>query len=621
MTPEQDAAREKAGRNLAPALAFALLLSVLMVGCNRGPGSGKGSLSPGGSPAAASMRTATAVSGDTGVAKEGTEVVIHVKDFGAVGDGIRDDGPAITAALTEAKKIESPRRVVFEQKTYKIGDNPYSWHYFQISGQWDLTLEGNGATLLFSRQSLAFLFTDGGNITCRGFTLDVYEPLFTQGEVVAKNTDGTMDVRIMDGYPDPPVEAFLVKSNYPAYGGGGRHMIVFDAATGRRNMSMSSDHLYISNIRQISDRIFRFTVKENYLPAFAGVAVGNRVTYGFNGVTLDPAVVAAKNQSSSIYAQIAADRVENITLEDIIIYGSVNGGIRVSDMPGDVTLKQVRVMRKPGTQNLLSTISDALHLMNIRGRLVVDGCFVEAPGDDCINVGTMVEKILSQPAAGGRTMTLQTVDNRYYYYRIREGDELQFYDTASKKVLGTARVTRSLFDLSARTHQVALDREIAGLAPASAEVMDLGQMTLSTEIRGCTMKPVMRNAMLVRAQNMTIHDNTLDLSAGGVLGINLSYASFGDGARCRNITIENNHIINPTSWGILLSCPYRDSVGISDTRDLSILGNTFQADQGRAIQINGLDGLTLRDNRILRGGQVLADPSAYISLVNVTGMK
>ena len=41
-------------------------------------------------------------------------------------------------------------------------------------------------------------------------------------------------------------------------------------------------------------------------------------------------------------AQIAADRVEHITFEDIDIVSSLNGGIRVSDMPGDVTIRKVR---------------------------------------------------------------------------------------------------------------------------------------------------------------------------------------------------------------------------------------------------------------------------------------
>ena len=55
--------------------------------------------------------------------------------------------------------------------------------------------------------------------------------------------------------------------------------------------------------------VFRFHVKEDYLPSLADVAVGDWITYGFNKATLPAAEKAAKDKSASIYAQIAANRV------------------------------------------------------------------------------------------------------------------------------------------------------------------------------------------------------------------------------------------------------------------------------------------------------------------------
>ena len=239
------------------------------------------------------------------------------------------------------------------------------------------------------------------------------------------------------------------------------------------------------------------------------MAVGNWVTYGFNKATLPAAEKAAKDKSASIYAQIAADRVENITFEDIDIVGSLNGGIRVSDMLGDVTLRDVRIIRKPGTRNLLSTISDALHLMNIRGRVVMEDCVVEAAGDDCLNIGAQRDNIIALDASDKRTVTLRSTDNWYYYYTIREGDRLQFLDTASKRVLGVRTVTAAAFNPRNRAHTVTLDREVPGLAPETTQVMNLNHITQSTVIRNNTITPYTRNALLARAQNMTIEGNKL----------------------------------------------------------------------------------------------------------------
>ena len=546
-----------------------------------------------------------------GPSKATAGTLLSVKNFGAVGDGVHDDGPAIAAAFAAAKRRAGGTSVVFEKKTYKLGDNPTAWHYFQLENYSDLLIDGNGATLLCSVGNLGFLFSGGRDITVRGLVFDSSVPYFTQGEVIAVNTSGSLDVKIMEGYSEPPDEAFITANRYRAYGGGGRHMIVFEKGGKLRNTRMGSDHLYIRNITRVSPGAYRFHVKEDYLPRMTGVAVGNWVTYGFNKIGIPASVVSAKDKSPSIYAQIAADRVDNITFENIDIYASLNGGIRVSDMPGDVTIRNVNVIRKPGTRNLLSIISDALHLMNIRGRLILENCVIEAPGDDCLNVGTMLERIVGLSKDDNKAVALRTVDNRYYYYTIRKGDRLQFFNTSSRRILGVAAVTEVEFDRRKRTHHVRLDREIPGLDMKTVQVMNLDQMTRSTVIRNNTMKPYMRNAMLARAQNMTIQNNRLDCSGGGVIGLNLSYASGGDNAQCRNIRITGNTISRPEKIGIVLLNPYQDGDGLFDARRIEIIDNVFDVSAGTAIRISGVQSLTSRDNTFKQNGKPVKDGSRF----------
>jgi len=539
-----------------------------------------------------------------------------VADYGALGDGVHDDGPAITAAFEAAKADSVPNTVVFEKKTYRLGDNPAAWHYFQMTGHEDLVIEGNGATLLCSKGNLAFHFDGGRDITVRGLTFDGIEPYFTQGEVVALDESGSLDVKIMAGYPEPPDDAFLTANKHNAHGGGGRHMIVFESGGGARNTRMGSDHLYIRNITRVSPGVFRFHIKEDYVPRMQGMAVGNWVSYGFNKVNLPAAEKAAKDKSGSIYAQIAADRVENITFEDIDILGSLNGGIRVSDMPGDVTLRDVRIIRKPGTRNLLSTISDSLHLMNIRGRVVMEDCVIEAPGDDCLNIGAQRDKLIALDASDKRVVILRSTDNWYYDYTIREGDRLQFLDTASKKILGVRTVTANAFNPKNRARRVTLDREVPGLVPGTTQVMNLNHISQSTVIRNNTITPYMRNALLARAQNMTIEGNKVDCSRGGVIGLNLSFASGQDDARLRNVRVAGNTFVCPGNIGLAALRPYRDQDGVPDTRDITITDNVFQVGTAKAIRVNGVKGLNLRANRFLKDRKPVEDPTGFTDIHN-----
>ena len=152
----------------------------------------------------------------------------RVSDFGAKGNDRADDGPAIQKAFDAAKKAGGKTTVILEKKRYLLGDNPKAWHYFVMENFSDLTIEGNGATLVCSDGNLAFHFNGGKNITVRGLTLDVTAPRVTQGEVIAVDPAGTLDVKLMEGYSAPPVEAFLKANKHNAWGGGGRHMIMFE---------------------------------------------------------------------------------------------------------------------------------------------------------------------------------------------------------------------------------------------------------------------------------------------------------------------------------------------------------------------------------------------------------
>ena len=528
--------------------------------------------------------------------------LIRVADFGAVGDGIHDDGPAITAAFEAAKADGISSTVIFEKKIYRLGDNPTAWHYFQMLGHDDLMIEGSGATLLCPEGNLTFFFENCRNITVRGFTFDAIRPSFTQGEVVAMQENGSIDVKIMEGYPEPPDEAFLIANGYEAHGGGGRHMIVFEKGGAMRNIRMGSDHLYISNITRVSPSVFRFHVKDDYLPRMKGMAVGNWISYGFNKDNLTKSVVVAKDKSASTYAQISANRVENITFEKLDFFESLNGGIRVSDMLGDVTVREVRIIRKPGSRNLLSTPSDALHLMNIRGKLLIEKCEIEAPGDDCLNVGTLLERIVEISKDDPKVMTLCTTDNRYYYYTIQKADRLQFLDTKTKREVGIATVQNVDIDPKRRCHRIVIDRILPAIDPASVLVLNLNQMTSSTVIRDNVMKPFMRNAMLVRAQNMNIEGNKLDGTHGGVMGLNFTY-SMGESAQMRNINITKNTLAGFQSSGIIISNNYRDQQGVFNARNIAINDNFFQLGQGNAMHIRGVQNLAVKNNRMEKNGK------------------
>lgn len=128
--------------------------------------------------------------------------------------------------------------------------------------------------------------------------------------------------------------------------------------------------------------------------------------------------------------------------------------------------------------------------------------------------------------------------------------------------------------------------------------------------RNITVRPCMRHALLARAQNMTIENNTVDCSRGGVIGLSLSFASGQDDARLRNVRVVGNTFICPDNLALVALRPYREADGSQDARDLTITGNTFHLGSAKAIRVHGVKGLDLRDNRFLKDGKPRANPQA-----------
>jgi hypothetical protein len=129
------------------------------------------------------------------------------------------------------------------------------------------------------------------------------------------------------------------------------------------------------------------------------------------------------------------------------------------------------------------------------------------------------------------------------------------------------------------------------------------------------MKPFMRNAMLVRAQHMTIEGNKLDGTHGGVMGINFT-TSMGESARLRDINISHNTIAGFQSAGIIVGNAYRDPQGLLDARDFAITNNIFQVGPAKTIRIRGVQNLSLKGNRFEKDGKAVEPTTRGVEIAD-----
>ena len=131
---------------------------------------------------------------------------IRPRDFGALGDGVADNGPPIQRAVEALRKSAGPATLRFErERTYRIKTSPDTW-VLTLNGLRDLTLDGNSSTFVLDARLRLLHLTGCTHATIRGFSLD-FDPLpFADGTVIAKDpARRSIDVKVHEGFAVPPL--------------------------------------------------------------------------------------------------------------------------------------------------------------------------------------------------------------------------------------------------------------------------------------------------------------------------------------------------------------------------------------------------------------------------------
>lgn len=119
-----------------------------------------------------------------------SDIVLKAEDFGVVGDGKTDDGPAISAAVNAA--IEQKATLVFDgSKTYYMDQTKNTAAVFRspfaMENASAVTIDGQGATFLAAPGSNYFAMAGCSDIVLKNCTFDYAVPVYLVGKVISNN--------------------------------------------------------------------------------------------------------------------------------------------------------------------------------------------------------------------------------------------------------------------------------------------------------------------------------------------------------------------------------------------------------------------------------------------------
>ncbi len=536
--------------------------------------------------------------------------IFDVTKFGAAGDGIQDDGPAIRRAIAAAVGAGSGATVILKEKAYRIGNYSTSHAQFHLEDVHDLTIEGKGARLLNSPGNSLFTLAGCHNVVISGFTVD-YDPLtFTQGTINAvDSTSGTIDLQLHDGYPLPPEDAWV----YERGGTGGWEWgCVMDPQKRHRRWDIFP-HFFIKSVQalEIQERTYRITVMPQFAQHLGPVRLKDRFF-----LPLCQGSLADRHRTTGNTTSIVGST--DCVLENFSIYGALNGMVfNASRNEGRITLRNITITYKPGTDRIVSTWRDGMHVKDNRLGPLIEDCSFEGMLDDSINI------------SANTAMAVEIISETEYWLvgpPFYAGDRVMVFDPASGRIIAETSVVHA--QPKQKGVHVVLQSPVKGVTAgskrphtdlAATHFYNMSYCNSGYIVRNCTFLPQRRHALLVRSPDALIEGNYVDGVGGSAVRMGNEMGSFYEGPFPSNVIIRNNTFRNTQDPAI---CIYTSGMELDNkalfgdynrfahsnapgtgqgighyTRNIEVTGNSITPLPGQpAIIIRQASDVRLKDN-------------------------
>lgn len=433
----------------------------------------------------------------------------------------------------------------------------------------NITIDGNGATVLVHGKMTPFLFDKCENITVKNLTVDYVCPTMTEFTILS-NDNGNCIIKIN------PDCLFRAKDNdliwqgengadgkpywEDNYIGKGRYIKIYDPVT-KQCRDFSKADLEFEEIRQTDDFTLKVQLKNKNADFPAGCIIQTRSI--------------VRDQTGSLF-----QRCRNLNFENLRVK-FMHGLGMVSQFCENITYKNCDFTPKEG--RTIASTADFFQFSGCRGKILIDNCKAYGSQDDYVNVhGThlrVVDKNDEENSIVVRFMHNET----WGFQAFETGDELEFikWDTlipyANTKVLQY----KKLNDTDTKLY---LDRPLQAIE-INKDVVENATWTPDLYVRNCDFGPTTGRGILCTTRGEIIIENNRFVNLWGpALLIEDDCNFWFESGYTREIIFRNNLVSGCEYANTCEDAPIiRCTPKVMDKNSkefvhgkLAITGNTFQ---------------------------------------------
>jgi parallel beta-helix repeat protein len=547
------------------------------------------------------------------------------------GDGA-DDGPAIRRAIADAvAATDSATCVTFSGGVYDVSPSPDGQGHLPISGSHGMSLVGDTSCAAGSRctelrlsdplvRGVLWSSSDGAALS--DLVVDYATPPFVQGRASTVDpTTCTFTYTPDAGYPllaDP-------RFTGPTWG------TVRDPANPVLLKPSSPLLIGLKSWTPVG-AAYTVTVK----PAYCG-QLGR--TDGGGLQDGDYFVVGARAGETSVQSgpAIQFNGVTGATVTRSTVYSAPGTAVTTLNTDG-LVVDGLQVRRRPGTNRLMSTSADGVHVQGARSGPVIENSLLEGMNDDGINVYTSPLRI-SQVISDTQVRAWAASSG---FNSFRVGDPVTVFDPRTGSMRGPQAFTtvQSITDVVSSADRVTatftlgdpVSGMVAGTTASNSDQIYLRDAAPGTEIRNNTIRENRRYGVLLKTTGATsyVTGNTFTDNSGSAVVL-LNDPDWPEGPPAQNVTISRNTITRAAyqvylgdadDGGAIVVKAQRAGKQLAAQRltsGISISANTINDPPRYAIYVGSAQAVNITRGNLIQassGARVYADPMAAVRLEN-----
>lgn len=466
---------------------------------------------------------------------------------------------------------------------------------FPVISKKNITIDGEGADLIFHGEILPFVIDESENICVKNLSIDYANPFYAQADITESdenrlvlefdgknfyckvNENGDLCFKgIEDGW-EITKNCGLCQEFDADTRGPSPYLSAYFFYTGEKK-----DHGFLSSMfkdvkaKNIGENRIEFTGDFGFRHK-----VGNKWVCTYVG-----------RNCPGIFVNNSKDTV----LSNIKLYHTATMGV-ICQLSENITLDKVIADVREGSGRTLSVNADATHFSVCRGKIrIKDSKFVSMMDDACNIHGIYV----TNPTKTGNN----TFSAAYGHYQLsginvfKEGDEVAVIDTETTKPLFVATVVKS--EVSADGKQITIttcedipeipEGYVAENLSAAPEIHISGTESGYNRPRGF----LLSSAGKTLVENCKFYNIYCAIQIGGEM---LDWFESGG---VKDVTIRNNDFTNAAYAGghvfnIAPKIKNRVAAG-SFHKKIVIENNSFRLHEKRFINASNIDGLVFRNN-------------------------